>query len=236
MLSVTFIADTAYCTKYAYLLHIRKIPPSREVHLGTLRHKCYEQLSTLERSAELKTLPKKEVEQLLKEAIEKTIHSQGSALLAAGYTLEQAKAEIELAFKQRIAQTAKNIASQAPPQRTLLEKSLKSEKLGVRGRVDKIVFAETTYPVEFKGWSERLKRDSIQLAGYALLIEENYHTQVGRGVIEYLHRQAEVLITSELRSEFLTFKKTADAIKLGFAPTANCKECERNCHYREIGM
>lgn len=236
MLSVTFIADTAYCTKYAYLLHVRKIPPHREVHLGALRHKCYEQLGILEKSTSLKTLPKKEVEARIKEAMERTVQAQETALLTAGYTLEQAKAEVELAFKQKIEQAAEKIVSKLPPQRTLLEKSLKSEKLGVRGRVDKIVFAESTYPVEFKGWSERLERDSIQLAGYALLIEENYRTQVGRGVIEYLHRQAEVPITPELRSEFLNCKKTADAIKLGFAPTANCKECERNCHYREIGM
>ncbi len=236
MLSVTLIADSAYCTKYAYLLHVKKIPPHRQVYLGALRHKCYEQISILGNSPELKNLPKKEVEARLKSAMETTVKAQESTLLSAGYALEEAKNEVERAFKQKIKETAQKISSNIPQPKTLSEKTLKSEKLGVRGRVDKIVFAETTYPVEFKGWSERLERDSVQLAGYALLIEENYRTQVNKGIIEYLCRDAEIPIAHELRSKFLECKRTAEAIKTGFVPSCNCKECTKDCNYREIGV
>lgn len=236
MLSVTLIADSAYCTRYAYLLHVKKIPPHRQAYLGALRHKCYEQLGNLEKSPQLKNLPKKEIEAQIKGAMETTVRAQESTLLSAGYTLEEAKKEVERAFKQKIKQAAQKISSNIPLPKTISEKSLKSEKLGVRGRVDKIVFAESTYPVEFKGWSERLERDSIQLAGYALLIEENYRTQVNKGIIEYLCRDVEVQIAHEMRSKFLECKRTAEAIKLGFVPSCNCSGCTKDCSYRGIGM
>lgn len=236
MLSVTFVADTAYCTKYAYLLHVRRIPPHREVFLGSLRHKCYEQINLFERSAGLKDLPKKQVEARIKEAIAKTVEAHEQSLFVAGYSLAQARDEVERAFRQKIKDTAKQIASSAPPPKTLSEKTLKSERLGVRGRVDKIVFSDTIYPVEFKGWSKRLERDSVQLAAYGLLIEETYDTRVPRGVIEYLQREVEVPLTQELRSKFLDCKKAAEAIKLGFVPSCNCKSCEKECHYRQAAI
>ncbi|MCS7136676.1 MAG: CRISPR-associated protein Cas4 [Nitrososphaerota archaeon] len=76
--------------------------------------------------------------------------------------------------------------------RVLRSLELRSEELGLVGKLDYLVVTRMKeyVPVEVK-WAEsskgRVKRDhKLQLAAYALLIDENFKTSVKRGYVYYL--------------------------------------------------
>lgn len=113
---------------------------------------------------------------------------------------------------------------------------LHSERLGLSGKMDlMIVSQQGFFPVDFKYTRGRPHRNHIsQLAGYAVLVEEEYQTEVETGFI-YLAPVGELVaikITKELKKEvserLATIRKMVQEELLP-APTpvrARCAECE----------
>ncbi len=92
--------------------------------------------------------------------------------------------------------------------RVLRGLELESERLGLTGKLDYLVVTRNRelVPIEVK-WSESLggkaKWDhKVQLAAYALLVEENLGSVVKRGYVYYLRerRLVEVLIDDDIKS------------------------------------
>jgi CRISPR-associated exonuclease Cas4 len=85
---------------------------------------------------------------------------------------------------------------------------MESRRLRVRGKVDYVLITKFNeyVPAEIK-WAEAfksIKRDhALQIATYALLIEENFNTVVKRGAVYYLRsRNIHVLsISNDLKKE-----------------------------------
>jgi CRISPR-associated exonuclease Cas4 len=113
---------------------------------------------------------------------------------------------------------------------------LHSERLGLSGKMDLLIVSQQGYfPVDFKYTRGRPHRNHIsQLAGYAVLVEEQYQTEVETGFI-YLAPVGELVaikITKELKkevSERLASIREMVRDELLPPPTlvrARCAECE----------
>ncbi|HEY6350143.1 MAG TPA: CRISPR-associated protein Cas4 [Candidatus Angelobacter sp.] len=113
---------------------------------------------------------------------------------------------------------------------------LHSERLGLSGKMDLLIVSQQGYfPVDFKYTRGRPRRNHIsQLAGYAVLVEDHFNTQVETGFI-YLAPIGELVVipmTPELKrevpqrlAEIRTMIK--DEILPGPTPVrARCHECE----------
>lgn len=113
---------------------------------------------------------------------------------------------------------------------------LHSERLGLSGKMDLLIVSQQGYfPVDFKYTRGRPHRNHIsQLAGYAVLVDEQYQTEVETGFI-YLAPMGELVaikITRELKqevSERLATIREMVREELLPPPTlvrARCAECE----------
>ncbi len=113
---------------------------------------------------------------------------------------------------------------------------LDSGALGLSGKLDLlIVSAKGYFPVDFKYTRGRPHRNHVfQLAGYGLLVEENFRTQVGAGFI-YLAPTQEVVtieLNKRLREKTLyMLGEIRSMISDGILPAptpvrARCEDCE----------
>lgn len=113
---------------------------------------------------------------------------------------------------------------------------LESSKLGLSGKLDLLIISRRGYfPVDFKYTRGRPHRNHLfQLAGYAMLVEETFRTEVETGFI-YLAPIQEVIainLTSELRGQTLSrLAEIRAMIREGILPPptpvrGRCEECE----------
>lgn len=113
---------------------------------------------------------------------------------------------------------------------------LDSGALGLSGKLDLLIVSEKGYfPVDFKYTRGRPHRNHVfQLAGYGLLVEENFRTQVGAGFI-YLAPTQEVVtieLNKRLREKTLyMLGEIRSMISDGILPAptpvrARCEDCE----------
>jgi CRISPR-associated exonuclease Cas4 len=113
---------------------------------------------------------------------------------------------------------------------------LDSAALGLSGKLDLLIVSTKGYfPVDFKYTLGRPHRNHIfQLAGYGLLVEENFRTQVGAGFIYLVPTQEVVTIELNERLREKTFYMLAEIrsmIRDGILPApasvrARCEDCE----------
>jgi CRISPR-associated exonuclease Cas4 len=113
---------------------------------------------------------------------------------------------------------------------------LASQKLGLSGKLDLLIVSPKGYfPVDFKYSRGRPHRNhAYQLAGYALLVEERFRTEVTTGFI-YLSPVQEVIavnLTVELKKRTLSrLSEIRTVIREGILPQptqvrSRCEECE----------
>jgi CRISPR-associated exonuclease Cas4 len=113
---------------------------------------------------------------------------------------------------------------------------LESRKLALSGRLDLLIISPQGYfPVDFKYTRGRPHRNHLfQLAGYALLVEETFQTQVQTGFV-YLAPIQDVVavdLTPELREQALSrLAEMREMIRGGMLPPptpvrSRCEECE----------
>lgn len=85
-----------------------------------------------------------------------------------------------------------------------------SEKLGLRGTVDMVIWPDSrkdgeVIPVDYKLSQVAGKHFKLQLAAYGMLLEEQYGAQAGRGFLYFigLRQVEEVRIDTRLRKQLL---------------------------------
>jgi CRISPR-associated exonuclease Cas4 len=111
-----------------------------------------------------------------------------------------------------------------------------SARLGLSGKLDLLIISsQGFFPVDFKYTRGRPHQNHmIQLAGYAMLVEEKYRAQVGTGFI-YLAPIQEVVavtLTQELKERTLNLLgEMRHMIREGILPPptpmrSRCEECE----------
>ncbi|OPY48988.1 MAG: hypothetical protein A4E48_02490 [Methanosaeta sp. PtaU1.Bin060] len=115
-----------------------------------------------------------------------------------------------------------------------VEVDLRSERLGLSGRLDRLAPGRTPSLIRTGRAPEEgvWKRDRLMLAGYALLLGEKYQTKIDRGLVEYTRSGAvrAVQIHSVDRGRVLRIRDRIRAIKEGQMPDrpegAMCERCE----------
>ena len=116
-----------------------------------------------------------------------------------------------------------------------LEVDLRSDRLGLSGRLDRLVtdghvpsIIKTGFAPDDGVW----KKDRLQLAGYAMLTEEQYGGRIEQGLVEYPRSGIirTVQIHSVDRGRFLRIRNRVQQIKEGRLPErseeARCIDCE----------
>ncbi len=153
------------------------------------------------------------------------------------YEIEPAK--LSLACKEMESKIPELAYGLAPNLNLLLpseaEVDLRSDRLGLSGRLDRLVTGARVPSIIRAGLAPEdgvWKRDRLMLAGYALLLAEEYGEKVSRGLVEY-PRSATVRaveIHSIDKSRVLRIRDRIRQIKEGQLPDrpedARCDECE----------
>jgi CRISPR-associated exonuclease Cas4 len=146
--------------------------------------------------------------------------------------LGQSAREVE-ALIPGMAQGLASVASLILPSEVELD--LRSERIGLSGRLDRLVTKEPTPSIIRTGSAPQdgvWKKDRLQLAGYAMLVEERCGIRIKQGLIEYPRSGTIRLIQihSVDRSRILRLRDRIAQIKEGRLPDKpnepSCDGCE----------
>lgn len=126
---------------------------------------------------------------------------------------------------------------------SLIEFSLENQELNLRGKVDKIELLDGYYyPIEIKSGKPPLKgvwkSDALQIAAYAILIEEEFKKEVPVGFVDYLQigDRITVPLNNPLREELFTVLNEINSILDGNCVpeiVQNPNKC-RACDYADF--
>ena len=85
------------------------------------------------------------------------------------------------------------------------EKFLYSEKIGLSGKIDRLIYADKSYyPVDYKNSSGKVYFNQIiQITGYSLLVDEIFKTNVSRAFVFQIisNKVEEITITDKLKQQ-----------------------------------
>jgi len=210
MISVTAIADTAYCEYVAYLKHILKVPPTNPnlYYYGLVKHTALEQVNQC-----------RSKEEMIARAV-KVLESKASGIQKHG-----------LNYNSILQELLREIQARPISKHPLItEKFISSELLGFRGRVDHIELCEGLFiPHEYKSrfCEERVDRDSVQLAAYGLLIEQELGHHAPYGILTYGTKSMKIQLDEKINTTVLACRDRFCALLKGSAPLKNgaCANC-----------
>lgn len=118
-----------------------------------------------------------------------------------------------------------------------VEYYLKNKDLGLLGRVDRIeLHGNMLIPVEIKTVEKKspTKNEMLQLAGYALLLEQERSTSVKKGIVEYPSKRVLVDIPDKLKELVIQLRDYAREILDGKIPEkVRTDKCDR-CHFFDV--
>lgn len=121
--------------------------------------------------------------------------------------------------------------------------TIRSDELGLSGRIDKVMSEEFVYPVDIrtgKAGAGVWKGDMVSVCAYSILLEEDLHLEkpVSYGFVEYVKIQEKrpVMNTEKLRREVLrirdSFLTTCEGDIPDVLPMWEFRKC-RSCRFRE---
>jgi len=256
IINITDITEYLYCPRKVYLKLVKgiKSPPTKRMINGMLRHKVFDifnknekqLIESINEKIEEKEI-RKEYDSLI-EDIAKHVLNQNESM-AKSFKIDEKdfvksiretmNPEIELRIKSIVLVLEKGFygvdlwRNLSPKYQT--EVKLESADLGLRGRVDRVMFADSIIPFEIKTRDKVYDSDKIQLAGYALLLEKEFSKQVNLGIVEFLGKQEKIELTEELKNQVLDIAEKIRNLTdenaqfpSNFQKCANC-ELKENC-------
>jgi len=122
------------------------------------------------------------------------------------------------------------------------EYSIRSEVLGLNGRVDKVMREEHLIPIEIKTGSPSegvWEGDRIQVCAYCMLLEERFKENVPSGFVEYTRVQEKrpVMASEKLRRSVIYTRDEVHEIMEGkvpdVCPHGNGRKCE-SCSLKDV--
>jgi len=225
LIPVSALSSWVHCPRQFYLSYVLEIeePPKDVMILGLIKHKLHEQISLQEESV-VTTLKKDDkVEEILHSSFASllknivTNHANALRMVSVPLTSAFQKAMPIVKFEatdraQRIMPfLQKGITGDAlwhaltPKVKT--EYSIQSQKLGLKGRIDRLELYESRLlPVELKSgnppqegvWEEH----RIQVASYALMLEDTFSTTVPEAIVQYVdHNQRRLIVLNPFLKE-----------------------------------
>ena len=248
IISVSDITAYLYCPRKLWLAKIKGIrePPNRAMILGKIKHRALELFNLLEKDFIItisRKLEEKEIEETYKEIMrtsalqafqENADMAERLSLYVTTFLAEflpltenEIKLRILPLLQAMKLYSGREIWENLTP-KYKVELALLSEELGIKGRIDRVSFTENILPFELKtrGKDDVYKSDKIQLAAYALLLEEKYKQPVKIGIVEAGNKKQEIELTEELRNEVLEIAEKVRNLKEEFPSNfSRCKNC-----------
>lgn len=212
-ISVTMLGSYLYCPRKLFLQQVLALeePPKESLVLGSLRHEIYNFINISEESivssirekaqyAQLLSIYKSRYSVVLREKVIKNkpklreVNLDIVDVFKKTWPLILNEAELRsnniFNFMQRYNLYGKELWEKLTP-KIISELSISSETLQLKGIIDRIEVYENGYtPIELK--TGKMPKDGvwpshrIQIAAYAMLLEERFKTQVKEGFINYL--------------------------------------------------
>lgn len=268
-ISVSMLSTYLYCPRMLFLQKVLAVkePPKESLVLGSLRHEIYDFINKSEQNIVTSIREKIQYGQLLstyKSCYSKTLKEK---IIKNKSKIREVNLDIVNVFKKawplmlnEAELRAKNIFNfilqydiygselwEKLTPKIISEKSIESEKLQLKGIIDCIEVYENSYiPVELK--TGKMPRDGIwpghriQIAAYAMLIEENFKTNVKEGFIRYLdtNETRQIAINPFMKEEIISLvKEIQELLKANEIPNYcenrnKCVKCGlRNTCYNE---
>jgi len=254
IINITDITEYLYCPRKVYLKLVKGIrfPPNEKMILGMMRHKVFDIFNKNESvlvSGIKAKLTEQEIKEMYSELLDDIIQEtlmlyqsnvQRFRINSSDFhksVVRTAEPEINLrvssVFKTlSLGFFGKELWRNLNP-KYLTEFRIESQNLGLRGRIDRIKFLEFPVPIERKTREKIYESDKIQLAGYALLLEEEFGRKIEKGIIEIMGNQEEVILDDNLKNKALeTAEKIRNLMEENAFTPSNFAKCE-NCEFRE---
>lgn len=253
---VSSLSKYEYCPRTIYLAEVEGIlpAPSIEKEKGLVGHAIRKELSLRQARVVKKVSSAKDLESFLLEEFDTIVteapHIYREKLCLLDYDRHmqelkpEIKAEIKLLTKHLTALIDEIGLEKACAKLTPIkvEYTIRSESLGLSGRVDKIMMDNgNPIPVEIKTGKagDRVwAGDRLQVCGYVLLTEEEYGKHIPYGYVEYtkISEKKPVLSNEKLRRQVLETRNEINEILAGkipeICPHGSGKKCEM-CGFKE---
>jgi len=263
-ISVTMLSTYLYCHRMLFLQKVLAVeePPKESLVLGSLRHEIYDFINRDEQKIVTSIKEKMQYNQLFN-----TYKSNYSKILREKIIQHKSRIkEVNLDIVNVFKKTWPLILNEAETRtknifgfirkhniygnelwekltpKIVSEKRIESEKLQLKGIVDRIEVYENCYvPIELK--TGKMPKEGvwpghrIQIAAYAMLIEENFNTSVKEGFIRYLdtNQTRQITINPFMKEEIISLtKEIQELLKTQDIPNycENRNKCT-NCGLRQ---
>jgi CRISPR-associated protein Cas4 len=256
-LSITDITSYMYCPRKFYLKKIGglKEKMNRAMIQGKLKHEIFDTFNRNEKNIVTSITNDINKDEILKlyrtEAIKitnQTINFNKEVLFRFKISnfdfLNEvlSKLEREIALKaESVSEGIKNgkfgddLWENLSP-KYLSEVEIVSENLALRGRIDRLEIGEKIIPYEIKTRSDIYESDKIQLAGYALLLEEKFNKIIEEGYVETETEKIEIKIDKKLKDKFLELAEEIRTMlreKKEIPISSNFKKCQ-SCKFQDM--
>lgn len=258
-ISVTALTGYNYCARKLFLGEVLKIkePITKHLVLGRILHSFVEETNKIEEKIVKKISEEISIEDLGKifrephsEILKKMMIKNQFELKEFGLDIAETYKEMWQLSKQVADERTKIISEtiarkglggeklwRAIKPKIIAELSISSSELGIKGRIDQIEDYEEYYcPIELKsGKAPRegaWKDHQLQLAAYALMLEERFKRPAQKGIVYYLgsNTKVEQPINSFLKDELKELiKKVRELLDGTEIPdyAENKNKCER---------
>lgn len=213
MLSVSALSAYLYCPRKLFLERILKLkePPKESLVLGTIRHDIFDQINKTEENLVRAIDSHKEIGEIFQVYKKHYSNIARSCILKQTADLRTFSLSPVDVFKQTWPSLLNEVQNRATNVHSFMSKNevygkelwemltpkfvselnVQSKNLNLRGIVDKVEIYETGYvPVELK--TGKMPKEGmwpghrIQIAAYALLLEEHYNQEIKEGFVHYL--------------------------------------------------
>jgi len=235
-ISVSMLSTYLYCPRMLFLQKVLAVeePLKENLVLGSLRHEIYDLINKSEEKIVASIMEKMQYSQLL--STYKACYSKilKEKIIKNKPKIREVNLDIVDVFKKtwplilnEAELRAKNIFDfivkhnvygnelwEKLTPKIISEKSIESEKLQLKGIIDRIEMHEDGYiPIELK--TGKMPKEGvwlghrIQIAAYAMLIEENFNTNVKEGFVRYLdtNETRQIAINPFMKEEIIDLTK-----------------------------
>ncbi len=265
LLNVTDLSSYLYCPRKFYLVKVKGLrePLNKAMVEGSIRHKVLEEfgnnekrlIENLEKINHLftKSSVTEFYEEYLKELIRHVLAKNERMIYAFKINMDELKDKIGAQMNNEInlrvdsimntiqkGFVGKELWENLSP-KYLSEYKVLSEKLGLKGRIDRLMINkenDEVIPFELKTRaSDKIwPSDEVQLTAYAMLLEEEYSKPIKKGILESGNIKHEMEITEKEKNKVIELIKEVNEVlengKAKFPSTfAKCQSCnfEEDC-------
>ena len=261
LISVSDINSWLYCSRKVYLSKIcgLKTPPNRNMIIGRLKHNILEHLSKEEEklvsqidssheSIDMVFMYEEFIKRISAKIFADNMQLIDRFMIDKEDILKKVLRDFSGDIKLRVASIKQAISSGFTKDTIwknldtiyISELPVESERLGLKGRVDRVLISKkdnTIMPFELKSREERIfPSDEIQLTAYAMMLEDYYHQEIKKGFIDVGNNRQEIDISQERRDRVIQIIEEIRGIyeeNPQIPPMqSNFNKC-RNCEFRE---